>query len=152
MRKFMPIAIDISGKQILLVGSGKFAVHKVKLLQRFTNNIKVVGSEVSEEIKTSGLTCIEEDYKIEHLDGVHIVYACTNNRELNKLVRKDAHSKGLLVNVADDPDICDFVSPAIYLENDMAVAVTSNGKDVYRSIQWRDKLKEFLSGKSRDFR
>lgn len=152
MKKFMPISIDVYGKEILLVGGGRFAQHKVELLQRFTSSIKIVGSEISQGIKDSGLTYIEEDYKKEHLDGIYIVYACTNNRELNKKVREDAHKKGILVNVADDPDICDFVSPAIYLEDDMAVAVTSNGKDVHRSIHWRNKLKEFLGGKTRDFK
>ncbi|MGL1893503.1 MAG: bifunctional precorrin-2 dehydrogenase/sirohydrochlorin ferrochelatase [Spirochaetaceae bacterium] len=152
MKKFMPIAIDVYGKKILLVGGGRFAQHKVVLLQRFTNNITIVGSKISQEIKDSGLTYLEEDYNEKHLDGIYIVYACTNDRELNKQIRADGHKKGVIVNVADDPEICDFVSPAMYIEGDMTVAVTSNGTDVYRSIKWRNKLKEFLRGKSRDFK
>lgn len=151
MNKFMPIAIDVSGKKILIIGGGKFTNHKIPLLKRFTDNIHVVGSSISDEIKRSGIPYLEEEYKKEHLTGSYIVYACTNNRELNKQIREDAHNKNILVNVADDPEICDFVSPAIYLEDNMAVAVSSNGKDVHRSIRWRDKLKEFLNGNNRDF-
>lgn len=152
MKKFMPVAIDVYDKQILLVGGGKYAEHKVVLLQRFTNKIRIVASEVSEKIKESGLPYIEEEYNSSHLDDVYIVYACTNDRELNKRVRRDAHEKKVIVNVADDPEICDFVSPAMYLEDDMAVAVSSNGRDVHRSILWRDKIKEFLGGKDRGFK
>jgi len=151
-QNFMPIAIDVSGKKILLVGGGKFAQHKIILLKRFTNNIIIVGSNISEEIKNSGLPYNEENYNKKHLEGIYIVYACTNDRELNRRIRDDAHEQGVIVNVADDPDLCDFVSPAIYLEDNMAVAVSSNGKDVHRSILWRDKIKGFFSGKSRDFK
>lgn len=152
MKKFMPIAIDVSGKTILLVGGGKQALHKVELLQRFTNNIKIIGTQVDQRIKDSGLSYIEADYKKEHLDDIYVVYACTNNREINKKVREDAHKKSILCNVADDPEICDFVSPAMFLEDDMIVSVTSNGRDVHRSILWRNKIKEFLLGKTRDFK
>lgn len=149
MKKFMPISIDINNKKILIVGGGKVATHKVKLLKRFTNNITVIGSEIANDIKKEDIRYFEKNFDPSDLDGYFLVYTCTNSRDLNRKVKEHANKLGLLVNVADDPEICDFVSPAIYIDDNMAVAVSSNGENVMKSIRWRDKIKDyFLNGKA----
>ncbi len=59
-------------------------------------------------------------------------------------IKKDAEKLNCLVNVVDDPELCDFISPAIYKENEMTVAVSSNGQNVLKSIEWRNKIEKFI--------
>lgn len=73
-----------------------------------------------------------------------LIYACTNIRELNQQIKNDAHQLGRLINVVDKPDECDFVSPAIYRNKNISVAVSSNGQNVYKSIQVRNAIRDFL--------
>lgn len=141
---FLPIAIRISGKKLLIIGGGKTALQKVKTLRQFTKSITILAPQVCAEIKQSGLTIKHKVYEPKDLPGYFLVYACTNNRALNARIRADAHKKGLLVNVIDDPASCDFISPAIYKKGLMTVAVNSNGRKVNKSVAWRDKIRKFL--------
>lgn len=141
---FLPISINITDKKILLVGGGRIASHKIGFLEQFTRNISVVALEIIEPIKAKGYPCLEKAYEKSDLQGAFLVYACTNIMELNQQVKQDAESLGILTNVVDNPSMCDFVSPAIYKHNHMTIAVGSNGRDVYRSIAVRNKIKELL--------
>ncbi|HEX3006660.1 MAG TPA: bifunctional precorrin-2 dehydrogenase/sirohydrochlorin ferrochelatase [Bacteroidales bacterium] len=140
----MPLAIDVKGKKILLVGGGHIAFHKIESLQQYADNIQVIALEVSEKIKSAGVTYQEKPYEPSDLEGSVLVYACTNIPELNEKVLNDAKKHGILVNVVDNPSRCDFVSPAIYRKDYMSVAVTSNAQDVYESIELRNRIKNFL--------
>lgn len=144
MKRFMPIAIDVSDKKVLLIGGGKVAMHKIDSLKNYASNIVVIGKEVVEEIKKLGYQYIEKEYEPSDLEGAVLVYACTNIRQLNHKIKKDAEKLGKLVNVVDKPTECDFVSPAIYRNLYLSVAVSSNGQNVYKSIEVRNKIREFL--------
>lgn len=140
----MPLAIDVKGKKILLIGGGRIAWHKIQSLQQYADNIQVVAPDVSEQIKAAGIPYQEKPYEPSDLKGSVLVYACTNISSLNEQVLNDAHELGILVNVVDNPSRCDFVSPAIYRKDYLSVAVTSNAQDVYESIALRNRIKEFL--------
>jgi precorrin-2 dehydrogenase/sirohydrochlorin ferrochelatase len=140
----MPLAIDVKGKKILLIGGGRIAWHKIASLQQYADNIQVIAPEVSDQIKAAGIRFLEKPYEPSDLKGAILVYACTNISGLNESVLNDAHELGILVNVVDNPSHCDFVSPAIYRKGYMSVAVTSNAQDVYESIELRNRIKNFL--------
>lgn len=141
-KAFMPVAIDVRNKKVLLIGGGRIAMHKIESLKKYARNIHVVALEVSSQIKNAkGISFIEKEYEPSDLKGAFIVYACTNIRELNQRVMNDAHEQNIMVNVVDSPADCDFVSPAIYRHCNVSIAVSSNGEDVMKSIAIRNKIK-----------
>lgn len=142
--KFLPVSLNISGKKILIVGGGSVALQKINGLMRFTKNIIVVAPVICDAIKRRALLYREKPYSRKALRGVSIVYACTNDKKLNAAVSSAARKKGIMTNAADDPENCDFISPAIYKKGRMSVAVSSDGKNVKKSIAWRDKIKDAL--------
>ncbi len=145
MSTFLPISINITNRQVLIIGGGKVALHKVQLLKRFTSNFKVIAPHILDELKRiKGVVLEEREYVEEDLRGYLLVYATTNNHELNHQIGLDAKKYGCLVNVADNPKLSDFVSPAIFKQDEMTVAVGSNGKDVKASIHLRNIIKGFL--------
>lgn len=141
----MPVSIDISNQKILLIGGGKSAFKKLKLLQRFDAEIEVLALVICNEIKESGVKYFESEYSKEKLKGYFMLYSCTNNYELNKQILADGEEYGVLVNIHDKPELCQFVSPAIYKNGKVTVAVASNGEDVYESIRLRNEIQEFLT-------
>ncbi len=142
---FLPISIDIENEQILIIGGGKVGLHKVEGLERFTQNIKIISREVSDEIRTrKWLTIVEKEYEPSDLEGHLIVYAATNDQVLNSQIRKDSREYRCFLNVVDKPSNCDFISPAIFKHNNMSVAVSSNGENVYASIQWRNAIQNLV--------
>lgn len=141
---FLPVCLNVTNARIVMIGGGRVAEHKLKTLLHFTRAITVVAPHVSEAIRASGVNVREEPYRAELLDGAWLVYACTNDPAVNQRVREDAHARGLLVNVADAPALCDFVSPAVLVRGEMAIAVSSQARNVKRAIAWRDRINELL--------
>jgi len=141
---FLPISINVTDKKILLIGGGRIAFHKIGFIQPFTRNISIVALDIIDEIKALGFEYKEKPYDKSDLKGAFLVYACTNIIELNRQVKADAESLGILANVVDNPTLCDFVSPAIYKRDHIAVAVSSNARDVHKAIAVRNKIREIL--------
>lgn len=143
---FLPVGINISGKKILIIGGGNVAFQKAKILSQYTKDIDFLAKEFKEELvrEFGDHKFIKKSYKKNYLKGYFLVYACSNDENLNRIISKDAKSLKILVNVCDKPDLSDFISPAIYKKENLSIAVTSNAKDVRKSIDLRNKIKEFL--------
>lgn len=143
--KFLPININIEGRRILVIGGGRVGLHKATILSRYTDEATVISPEFREGFEALPFTLIQKKYAPSDLDGAYMVYICTEDHELNRLIKQDAEERHVLASVCDAPALCDFTSPAIYSEDGITVAVSSDAKDVKRSIRVRDKIKELLS-------
>ena len=147
IKNFLPISIDISDKKILIIGGGKSAYKKLKILQRFNAVVEVLASEVCKEIKESGIKYYEGEYNKKFLRNYMLVYSCTNNQEVDRKIVADGEKMGVLINIHDKPGLCQFVSPAIYKHGNLTVAVGSNGENVFESIRVRNMIEKFLTEK-----
>src|SRR5690554_801753 len=145
---FLPISLNITDKKILIVGGGKVAAHKMNLLSRFSMNLTILSPKICDAIATEKFKVIVKKYEAADLADYFLVYACTDNQELNKQIKSDANQRGTLVNVADNPALCDFVSPAIYKQEELTVAVGSNAQNVKKSIAVRNKISIYLKSTS----
>ncbi|KAF0237391.1 MAG: precorrin-2 dehydrogenase / sirohydrochlorin [Prolixibacteraceae bacterium] len=146
-KKYLPISIDITSQKILIIGGGESAYKKLKILQRFDAQVEVIAIEVCNEIKSAGVVWFETAYRKELLKGYLILYSCTNNESLDRQILADGKEMGVLVNIHDNPNLCQFVSPAIFQNGKITVAVGSNAEDVYGSIRIRNIIEEFLTEK-----
>ena len=143
--KYLPLSLNITDKKILIIGGGKVAANKIKILEQFTSEISIVATNICNEIKAGKMSYREKEYHKTDLADYHIIYACTNIERLNRRIKKDCEDMGKLINVVDNPDLSDFVSPAILKNDQMTVAVGSNAQNVLKSIELRNKIKEFLN-------
>ena len=142
---FLPINIRITDARILIVGGGRVATHKATILSRFTSAVTVIAPQVSDDIKALPFLWEERDFVEGDLDGVTLLYVCTDNHQLNHSIHTQARKRGILTSVCDSPAECDFTSPAIYRDGNLTVSVASDAKDVRRSISVRDRIASLLS-------
>jgi len=143
-KNFLPISIDISDQKILIIGGGQSALKKIRILKRFGANIDVIAENIIDDVRKSGIVCIQKNYEKSDLRGYLMLYSCTNNESLDKQIAIDGREAGVLVNIHDNPVLCQFVSPAIYQDGNITVAVASNATDVYQAIRLRNLIQEFL--------
>lgn len=143
-KNYLPIAIDISNSKILIIGGGQSALKKIRILQRSGANIEVVAENIIDEVYASGVICRQKRYEKSDLIGYLMLYSCTNNETLDKQIAEDGREAGVLVNVHDNPALCQFVSPAIYRDGNISVAVSSNAENVYEAIRVRNLIQEYL--------
>lgn len=141
---FLPVSIDISGRKILIIGGGKVGYHKSLILNRYTDEATVLSETFHEGFEKLPFRLIRKSYEPEDLKGVGMVYICTENHELNARIKQDAERYHVLASVCDNPALCDFVSPAVYKDGDLTIAVGSNAKDVHRSIRVRNAIREAI--------
>lgn len=143
-KQFLPIALDITDKKILIIGGDEDAYKKLKILQRSTNLIEVIAPKIINWIKNAGVIYHEKQYSKEVLKDYFLIYSCVEDPAFVRQLIRDTKEANVLLNVHDQPDFCEFVSPAIYKQSNISVAVSSNGEDVYESIRVRNQLKDYF--------
>ncbi|MFY9151432.1 MAG: NAD(P)-dependent oxidoreductase [Prolixibacteraceae bacterium] len=143
-RIFLPISIDITDQRILIIGGGQSALKKIRILQRSGAKLEVVAKKIIDEVYETGVACHLKSYEKGDLKGYLMLYSCTNDDNLDQQIVQDGKEAGVLVNIHDKPALCQFVSPAIYQDGNITVAVGSNAQDVFESIRIRNLIQEFL--------
>ncbi len=146
--KLYPIFLKLEQLHTLLVGAGNVGLEK---LQSLLSNapearITIVAPSVKKEVKefiNDYPNCLLEErpFEVEDLEGKDIVVLATDDKGLHYQVKTLAREKGLLVNVADTPDLCDFYLSSIVQKGHLKIAISTNGK----SPTAAKRIKEILN-------
>jgi cobalt-precorrin 5A hydrolase/precorrin-3B C17-methyltransferase len=86
-------------------------------------------------------------YQSGDLAGAKLVIAATNQRDVNAQVAQEAHSLGLLCNIADQPAEGNFHVPAVHRRPGLVIAVSTAGQSPTRARQIRDRIAAWLDEK-----
>jgi precorrin-2 dehydrogenase / sirohydrochlorin ferrochelatase len=144
-----PAFLSLQGKVCAVVGGGGVAARKVRSLLATGASIVVISPLLHAELQAllshSSIRSIPSNYRAEHLEGVQIVFAATNDSEVNRCVVQDAHARGLWVNVADNPALSDFYVPATIHRSDLTVAISTGGSSPAFARYVRELLEQRLS-------
>ena len=141
-----PVLLDIAGKICVVIGGGSVAERKVRGLLESGASVSVVSPEV-----TSGLAGLasqgivewrKKKYTNDDLVGAVLIFAATDDREVQGLISRAAGVNGQLLNVADDPDSCSFHVPATMRRGDLTLAVSTSGKSPAVAALIRQQLEE----------
>lgn len=139
--KTYPIMLNVTGKVAVVVGGGPVALRKTRSLLQANAHVRLIAPQCDLPANLH-VEWIKEEYRPEHLHGAFLTFACTNNNALNAQIAQDAHEQGILVNLADAPEACDFHVPAVVCDEDVTVAVSTCGA----SPSLAGWLKDTISG------
>lgn len=128
---YLPIFLDIKHQSCLVVGAGEVAVRKCAMLRSAGASVTVVApkacSEIIELRDQRTIQYHQKSFSASDLEGHRLVIAATNDRELNRVVRRHAEERNMLINVVDQPSLCNFVMPSIVDRSPLVVAISSGG-------------------------
>ena len=145
---FFPILINLENFPCLVVGGGEVAYRKVLSLNNFNSKITVISPKVCKpliELSEKGIIkIIKKPYSREYLKDYKIIFSATDNPQISKAVHKDCASKGILLNVADVPALCDFILPANILRGDLTISISSQGKAPFFTKLMKTKLEKLI--------
>lgn len=125
----LPIFLDVKGRRALLVGGGKVAARKADLLIRAGCNFTVVAPTLND-----CMARLMQEHRIEHktgdlsaddLDGCVLAFGACSDSATNRKLHDLATAAGIPVNVADNPELCDFIMPAVVDRSPLLIAVAS---------------------------
>jgi siroheme synthase-like protein len=117
--------LDLAGRTCLVVGVGSMAREKVVGLAACG---AVVGAVAPDE------------YDASLLDDVWLVVAATSDDELNRRVFADANERRIFCNVADVPELCSFILPALHRRGPITIAVSTAGASPALAQWLRDRF------------
>ncbi|NLY80574.1 MAG: siroheme synthase, partial [Lysinibacillus sp.] len=127
---YYPLMLNLKGKNIVIVGGGQVAYQKLKGLENTGSNIKIVSPTISINIK-EWLThhraeWICKRYEATDIVDAYMIFATTNNRDVNEEIRRNKRPNQLLL-IADNPEESDFISPAVLRRGKLSIAISTNG-------------------------
>jgi precorrin-2 dehydrogenase/sirohydrochlorin ferrochelatase len=83
---------------------------------------------------------VEADYEASYLNGALLVIGATDCPEVNEKIAADARALGIMVNIADDPERCDFILPAVSRKGELLISVSTGGKSPALAKKLRAEL------------
>lgn len=132
MKQYYPIMLNIANKKCIIVGGGNVALRKAKTLLEYTKQITIISEclcdELSSLILNSGISWVKRNYTVGDINNTFLVVAATNNKTVNHQVYEEAKSKNILINVIDEPELCDFIVPSKVEVGDLTIAISTDGK------------------------
>jgi uroporphyrin-III C-methyltransferase/precorrin-2 dehydrogenase/sirohydrochlorin ferrochelatase len=155
--RFLPVFLDLSSGQIVLVGSGAPAKAKLHLLRSAGANVRWFSqsADVAEEVvaasQYSGQIALTVGLPDAcDLAGVAAV-VCAAGGDIDPAVAALARAQNIPVNVVDRPDLSTFIFPAIVDRGDVVVAIGTGGASPVLARRLRERIEAILPSRIGDF-
>lgn len=143
---YFPLYVDLSEKNILIAGGGRIASRRARVLQQFAGQITVVAPQFAETLRALGETgrvrLIRRAFDVGDLEGRDLVFAATDDKELNRQIFQACKERGIPVNVCSDQTLCDFQFPSVVIDGDVVIGINASGKDHRRVKEVRQELEK----------
>jgi precorrin-2 dehydrogenase/sirohydrochlorin ferrochelatase len=149
--KTYPIMLKLTGRRVVVVGGGAVGTRRAIRLAQAGAEATLVAEQISGDADLAALTVLRQPYRQELLAGAFLVLACTDDRAVNSRIAADARAAGALVNVADQPEDCDFFLPATLTDGDVVVAVGTGGLAPGLAVEIKDRLAAALPQRLGEF-
>lgn len=146
--EYLPLFVDLKDRACLIVGGGEIAARKAGLLRKANAIVTIVAPETSASTKTmieaGEALWINALFNANQLSNQLLVIAATNDQQVNLDVYHQAKAKNILINVADSPELCDFILPSILDRSPIVVAISSGGQSPILARQLRARLETLI--------
>lgn len=146
MTSLFPMFVKLAGKNVLVIGAGKVGEAKIAGLLDSGAHIRVVALDASPAVRNwareARIRLELRAFQPGDLEGVFLAVVATSSRTLNELVYGEAERRGVLCNVVDVPDLCDFFYPSVVRRGDLQIAVSTSGKSPSLAQKIRQQLEK----------
>ncbi len=145
-----PIFLKSSNLRILIVGGGFVAEEKLNFLTKSSPDARVtilaplIREGTRRIAQAYNVELIIDKYNPDYLQGYYIVIAATDKPATNLEIYRDCRSMDKLINVADNPPLCDFYMGGIVTKGHVKLAISTNGKSPTTAKRLRQFFEEVL--------
>lgn len=143
--KALPITLLIDGRPCLVIGGGNVALRKAGHLLDAGATVTVVSPELREEFSSLDVRHISRPFEAADVDGMAVVFACTNDRYVNRQVLEVCRGKNILCSCVDGNWAqSDFTTPAITRRGNLMLSVATGGQSCRQAKLVKDSLAKHL--------
>ena len=146
--KTFPMFLQMQGRRVIIAGGGEQAAQKCRLILKTQAKITVLASVLDPE-----LADLHANRRID-LDtgpispksfaGTALVFIASGCPGLDASLHMLAKAGGATVNVVDQPDLCDALTPSIVDRSPVVVAIGTEGTAPVLARQIKTRLEQML--------
>ena len=146
--RYLPVGLDLRGKDCLVIGGGGVGTRKAATLAHVGAIVTVVSPAVTEELEgliaAKRVRWLRETFRQEHLSGVFLAVAATDDDSLNAEVVETAAQRGVLACDASSAQRSQLIFGALLESDDVTIGVFTGGRDPSRARRVRDRIAELV--------
>jgi len=144
MSKIATLPILLKNQKILLIGGGDVALQKAKVLSHNEIEFAIIAKELKKEILSTTKTIIKKEFKLKDIKDFYIIIDATGDKKVAKKLIKYKKNHNILLNVVDNPTLCDFYFMALTKNKPLQIAVSSNGASPTAAKFFRDECEKLI--------
>ncbi len=144
-----PAFFNVAGNKVAIFGNGEEAFAKTRLLANTSAAITVYADapEVAfaDFLRNRNIPAVRTAYSAQQLDNATLVFAATGDADLDARIVTDARGLRIPANAVDQPDYCDFLTPALVNRAPVAIAIGTEGAGPVLAQMIRARIDQMLS-------
>ncbi|KEQ03450.1 siroheme synthase CysG [Pseudorhizobium pelagicum] len=144
-----PAFFRVSGKTVAVFGDGDEAYAKVRLLRNTDARIVAYAADPEADyhayLTAHGVETVRAGFCLGQLAGVTLVFAATGDERQDQAIVRAARAAKIPANAVDQPDYCDFLTPALVNRAPVAVAIGTEGAGPVLGQMIRARVDQMLS-------
>jgi precorrin-2 dehydrogenase/sirohydrochlorin ferrochelatase len=144
--KLFPLFVKLTGRPCLVVGAGSIGEAKIAGLLEAEGKVRVVVPKATEQVQAwaeaKKIEWLAREWAPSDLQGMFLVVAATSSPELHKRIFEEAQQRGVLCNIVDVPDLCDFYYPAVVQRGALQIAISTAGQSPALAQRLRKELED----------
>jgi siroheme synthase-like protein len=140
-----PVSLDLAGRHAVVVGAGAVALGKADALLEAGARLTVVAAgppDALERLEAAGATVERREFEPGDLDGAFLCVAAPDDPAERAAIHRHARDRGVLANLVDDVEHCDFAAPAVVRRGELQIAVSTGGRTPALASRLRRLLEE----------
>lgn len=146
MKILFPLFLKLEGCKCLVVGAGAIGEGKISGLLESGATIRVVAPKATVRVvrwaRAGRIRWLRREFRDSDLEGCFCVVAATSSNSLHKRIFRVARLRGVLCNVVDVPELCDFYYPAVVRRGTLQIAISTSGESPALAQRLRKKLEK----------
>jgi len=153
--KYYPVNLDIQNRKCLVVGAGLVGTRKAITLLDCGARVTVVSPDPTPQLTKlaakGSIQLKERPYQSDDINKMFLVIGATDDENLNRQINNDAERNNILCNIADRPEVCNFILPAIVRRGDLMLTISTSGKSPALAKRLRLDLEKQFGEEYADF-
>jgi len=147
--RLYPIMMNLHGKKVVVIGGGEVAHRKITGLFKTGALITVISPKLEQQLEALAaeerIDWIAEHFHASILDAfpeIVLIFGATNDRQVNLTIYESAVRRRIPCNIADVPDLCSFIVPAVITQGELMIAVSTGGSSPALARRIRQDLEK----------
>lgn len=146
-----PLFIDMNHRKVIVIGGGRVALRKVRILKEYGAQITVIAADICDEltqyVEKKIIVHMDHSMDVQHLaclEDAFFVICASNDPAINRSVADYCKNHRILVNCADPGDVSDCIFPSVVRRGNIVVGVSTSGGAPVLTRYLREKIEAML--------